>query len=63
MVGSGWRFIFDDAVLTLDSMRRTGDSSRCKAIWEPGARQSHLHGMIQHLPFYQDVLFHHVLAQ
>ncbi len=59
MVGGRWLFIFSDGMRELDSV----DSDRailakCKAIYPPVASNRTTMEMLNHLPFYRDVLFH-----
>ena len=60
IVGSAWKFIFDDGtVMALDSVE--SDQAilrRCKAIYPPVSPNRTVMEMVNSLPFYHDVLFH-----
>jgi len=59
IVGSRWLFIFDDGVKELDSVESDqAILARCKAIYPPVSANRTTMEMLNHLPFYQDVLLH-----
>ncbi len=59
VVGSGWTFIFNDKVIELDSVESDREIlARCKALYPPVNENRTTMEMVNHLPFYQDVLFH-----
>jgi leucyl-tRNA synthetase len=59
VVGSRWLFAFDDGVMALDSVESDqAILARCKAIYPPVSGNRTTMEMLNHLPFYQDVLFH-----
>ncbi len=59
IVGSRWLFIFEDQVMSLSSVETDqAILARCKAIDPAVSANRTTMEMIQHLPFYQDVLFH-----
>ncbi|MBM3145612.1 MAG: leucine--tRNA ligase [Chloroflexi bacterium] len=60
IVGSSWLFIFDDGVVALDSVDADqAILARCKAIYPPVRHNRTVMEMLDSLPFYRDVLFHH----
>jgi leucyl-tRNA synthetase len=59
IVGSRWLFIFSDGVRELDSVTADREIlARCKAIYPPVRDNRTVMEMVNHLPFYRDVLFH-----
>jgi leucyl-tRNA synthetase len=59
IVGARWSFVFDDGVQELDSIEADQRIlARCKAIYAPVKDNRTCMEMLNHLPFYQDVLFH-----
>ena len=60
IVGSAWLFVFDDGVMELDSVESDqAILARCKSIYPPVSGNRTTMEMVNSLPFYQDVLFHH----
>ncbi|MFC2079785.1 class I tRNA ligase family protein [Candidatus Bipolaricaulota bacterium] len=59
IVGAQWLFVFNDAVLDLDSVTSDRDIlTRCKAIYPPVAKNRTVMEMLYGLPFYRDILLH-----
>ncbi len=59
IVGARWAFVFSDGVRELDSVAADQEIlARCKAIYPPVAENRSTMEMLNHLGFYQDVLFH-----
>jgi leucyl-tRNA synthetase len=59
IVGSRWAFVFSDGVKELDSVKADQEILlRCKEIYPPVSGNRTVMEMINHLPFYRDVLFH-----
>ncbi len=59
IVGSRWLFVFDDALMELDSPESDqAILARCKSIYPPVNPNRTTMEMVNNLPFYQDVLFH-----
>ncbi|MFC2105806.1 leucine--tRNA ligase [Candidatus Bipolaricaulota bacterium] len=59
IVGARWLFVFNDAVLNLDTVAADREIlARCKAIYPPVAGNRTVMEMLNSLPFYRDVLFH-----
>jgi leucyl-tRNA synthetase len=59
IVGSRWAFVFSDGVKALDSVKAGQEIlARCKEIYPPVSDNRSVMEMINHLPFYRDVLFH-----
>lgn len=59
VVGGQWLFIFNDAVLELDSVEADREIlARCKKLYPPVQDNRTVMEMLSHLSFYQDVLFH-----
>ncbi len=60
IVGCSWFFVFDDGVMALDSAQSDrAILARCKAIYPPVSHNRTVMEMVNSLPFYKDVLFHH----
>jgi len=59
VVGTGWLFLFEDAVLEFDSVQADEDiMSRCRSL-EPDVAECHtVMELLSRTPFYADVLFH-----
>jgi leucyl-tRNA synthetase len=59
IVGARWLFVFSDGVKELDSVESDREIlARCKAIYPPVGPNRTVMEMVNHLPFYQEVLFH-----
>ena len=59
VVGGQWLFIFNDAVLELDSVEADREIlKRCQKLYPPVQNNRTVMEMLSRLPFYQDVLFH-----
>jgi leucyl-tRNA synthetase len=59
VVGARWAFVFGDEVIELDSVAADQQIlERCKRIYPPVSPNRTTMEMLNHLPFYQDVLFH-----
>ncbi|HHS98326.1 MAG TPA: leucine--tRNA ligase [Chloroflexi bacterium] len=59
VVGTGWHFIFDDGVLTLDGTEsEQAILARCRERRPEMAEKRTVMGMLWDVPFYRDVLFH-----
>ena len=59
IVGDAWLFVFTDCTLELNSVKADQEIlARCKAIYPPVSANRTCMEMLNHLPFYQDVLFH-----
>jgi leucyl-tRNA synthetase len=59
IVGARWLFVFDDGVRPFDSVSAGEEIlARCKALYPPVRSNRTLMEMLNHLPFYRDVLFH-----
>jgi len=59
VVGGQWLFIFNDAVLELDSVEADREIlERCQKLYPPVQNNRTVMEMLSRLPFYQDVLFH-----
>lgn len=59
LVGSRWLFIFSDGVKELDSVEADQEIlARCKAIYPAVSENRTCMEMLNHLPFYREVLIH-----
>jgi leucyl-tRNA synthetase len=59
IVGARFLFVFDDGVRELESAAADREIlARCKALYEPVRGNRTVMEMVNHLPFYRDVLFH-----
>lgn len=59
IVGSRWLFIFEDAIMELDSLQADQMIlERCKVIYPPVASNLTTMEMVNSQPFYQDILLH-----
>ncbi len=59
IVGARWLFVFDDGVRELESAAADREIlARCKALYPPVRENRTVMEMVNHLPFYRDVLFH-----
>ena len=60
IVGARWVFIFDDGVQEFNSVEADREIlARCKEIYPPVSHNRTTMEMLNNLPFYRDVLFHH----
>jgi leucyl-tRNA synthetase len=60
VVGAGWTFIFEDAVLVLDSPESDQEIlARCKQLYPPVSENRTVMEMLSHCGFYVDILFDH----
>ncbi len=60
IVGARWVFIFDDGVQEFNSVEADREIlTRCKEIYPPVSHNRTTMEMLNNLPFYRDVLFHH----
>jgi leucyl-tRNA synthetase len=60
IVGSAWLFVFNDGVMALESAQSDQEIlARCKTIYPSVNQNRTVMEMINNLPFYKDVLFHH----
>ena len=60
IVGARWVFIFDDGVQEFNSVETDREIlARCKEIYPPVSHNRTTMEMLNNLPFYRDVLFHH----
>jgi leucyl-tRNA synthetase len=59
ILGGPWLFVFNDSIMPWDSVEADqAILARCKAIYPPVSANRTLMEMVNHLPFYRDVLFH-----
>jgi len=59
IVGARWSFVFEDRAIDLDGIEADQEIlNRCKALYPPVKENRTVMEMLNHLPFYRDILFH-----
>jgi len=59
IVGARWLFVFEDGIIDLDSAESDREIiRRCKTLYTQVRKNRTAMEMLNHLPFYRDVLFH-----